>query len=471
LVALAVLLAVGCSSQQPPASSAGTVAQDLTGRPGNVYRVTYKPDTIVIGRATVLKALQSVSADERVLVFDESEPAMRAIAPGKVILLERIGLRTVSAVKRDGGYLAILTDPASLTDAIADGQIKWNIPVHFADLRTASVTGSGAIDSGWLTLIPRAEAAEGAGGRSLSGEKNGWKYQFSATPGSGRLDLALNMAKDVNGIKVSMDAGGYIPDFNSIASITIAQGAVSGMNLQNEHLSGEMNMTFSAATTGAPGGFGKKQVKLPAILKAPFFLGALPLTLEISSAITFTPGLGANHQLATAKFHMAYTDLTGFSFGGGSSGAKSAGGSDGDGDIVDAKGVTLAGIGIVAGISMPRLEFKLGTSSIVDALEKLLPTGLAEAFEKTFLGDVASKVLDVEESIKTEGAAHVQVVLVGSFLASGPISLISCDKTTFSFHADAGADASVFGKSVGDMSVDLFKKDIVKTNPPNINCG
>ncbi len=203
---------------------------------------------------------------------------------------------------------------------------------------------------------------------------------------------------------------------------------------------------------------------------APFFLGALPLTLEISSAITFTPGLGANHQLATAKFHLSYNDLTGFSFGG-ASGAKAAGGSDGGGEILDAKGVTLAGIGVVAGISMPRLEFKLGTSSIVDALEKLLPTGLAEAFAKTFLGDLASKALDVEESIKTEGAAHVQVVLVGSFLASGPISLIPCDKTTFSFHADGGADASVFGKSVGDISVDLFKKDIVKTDPPNINCG
>jgi hypothetical protein len=121
---------------------------------------------------------------------------------------------------------------------------------------------------------------------------------------------------------------------------------------------------------------------------------------------------------------------------------------------------------------MPRLEFKLGTSSIVDMLEKALPTGIADVFARTFLGELATKGLEgAEESIKVEGAAHVQVVLVGSLLASGPISLLPCQKTTFSFRADAGADATLLGKKLGEMSLDLFKKEIVKTHPPNIKCG
>jgi len=243
------------------------------------------------------------------------------------------------------------------------------------------------------------------------------------------------------------------------------------MDFSNEHLNGEVQMTISAATKGVPGGFGKKQVKLPAVLKAPFFLGALPFTLEISSAITFTPGLGANHQLMTAKFRLQYNDLHGFSFAPGGP-AKQNGSSDGEGEILDAKGVTLAGIGVVAGVSMPRLEFKLGTSSLVDMLEKALPTGLADMLQKTLFGGLITQGLEeAEESIKTEGAAHVQVILIGSFLASGPTSLIPCQKTTFSFRADAGADASVLGKSVGEVSIDLFKKEIVKTDPPNMNCG
>jgi len=472
---LAALLAAACSSKQQSQSSvAGATAgaaQDLTGRPGNVYKVTYSPNTVVIDRATVLKSLQSISSDESVLVFDDAEPALRAVAPGKVILLERIGLRRVRDVRRDGGHLAVLTEPAALTDAITDGIIKWNIPVHFADMTTtARENGEGTDGLGLLALIPTAEAATTS--RSLSGKKNGWDYEVSAMPAPGRMNLGLKMKKSINGIEVSMDATGYIPDFNTLASIAIAQSAVTEMQMQNENLSGEMDLTFSAATTGAPGGFGKKQVKLPAILKAPFFLGALPLTLEIGSAITFTPGLGANHQLAKAKFHLAYNDLSGFSFGGGNSGTKANGGADGNGEILDATGVTNAGIGVVVGVSMPRLEFKLGTGSIVDALEKFLPTGLAEAFKKTFLGDLAAGALgEAEESIKTEGAAHVQVILVGSFLASGPINLIPCDKTTFSFRAQAGADASVLGKSAGEIAVDLFSKDIVKTHPPNITCG
>jgi len=472
---LAALLAAACSSKQQSQSSvAGAAhagaAQDLTGKPGNVYQVTYSPNTVVIPRATVLKSLQSISSDESVLVFDDAEPALRAVAPGKVILLERIGLRRVRDVKREGGHLAVLTEPATLTDAITDGIIKWNIPVHFADMTTmARENGDAADGGGLLAFIPTAEAATS---HSLSGKKNGWDYEVSAVPAPGRMNLGLKMKKSINGIEVSMDATGYIPDFNTLASIAIAQSSVTEMQMQNENLSGEMDLSFSAATTGAPGGFGKKQVKLPAILKAPFFLGALPLTLEIGSAITFTPGLGANHQLAKAKFHLAYNDLNGFSFGGGNSGTKANGGADGNGEILDATGVTNAGIGVVVGVSMPRLEFKLGTGSIVDALENLLPTGLADAFKKTFLGDVAAAALgDAEESIKTEGAANVQVILIGSFLASGPINLIPCDKTTFSFRASAGADASVLGKSAGEIAVDLFSKDIVKTHPPNITCG
>lgn len=474
VVFLVALAAVGCGSRQQAQLSAPQSAQDLTNRPGNVYQVTYKPSTIVIDRATVLKSLLSVSTDGSVLVFDDSDPKLGAIAPGKVILLERIALRSVRNVKREGGHLAVLTEAATLPDAIQDGVIKWNFPVRFADLakhaaRAAGDRDSSAIEDGLLALVPRAEAADGLG---LSGKKNGWDYQISATPGPGRLNLALNMTKSINGIEASLDATGYIPDFNTLASVIISNGAVSQMQMQNENLSGEVNMTFTAATKGSPGGFGSKQVRLPAVLKVPFFLGALPLTLEIGSAITFTPGLGANHQLATAKFHLTYTDLKGFDFGGGSAGATTNGSSDGDGEILDAKGITLAGIGVVAGISMPRLEFKLGTGSIVDMIEKALPTALADMLQKTFLGSLATQGLaDAEESIKTEGAAHVQVVLVASFLASGPLALIPCQKTTFSFRADAGAGATILGTSRGEIAVDLFKKDIVKTNPPNITCG
>jgi hypothetical protein len=416
---------------------------------------------VVIDRETALRALRSVSTDERVLVFDGSVAALNALEPGRILLLERIALRKVTAVKRDGGQLVVVVEPASLPEAIQDGQIKWSIPVRFGALM------SGAHQDRSDGLIPVVYAANGY---HLTGEKNGWKYVMTATPGAGRVNLGVALTKDVNGIETALDATGYIPDFDTLASISIAGGAVTQMDFQNKNLSGEVELNVSAKTKGTPGGFGKKQVKLPAILKAPFFLGMLPLTLEISSAITFTPGLGANNQLATAKLRVKYSDLNGFSFVPG--GSKPGGSSDGDGEIIDATGITNAGIGVVAGISMPRLEFKLGTSSFVDVLTKALPEGIADVLQKTLFGDLATKGLaDAEESIKTEGAAHVQVVLVGSLLASGPISLIPCQKTTFNFRADAGADATIMGKSAGEVSVDLFKKEVVTTKPPNIKCG
>ncbi len=479
---LAVGVQTGCKKSPPepstasaPSSGSPAIAiRDLTNEPGNTFKVTYAANTVVIPRATVLKAIQSVSTDGTVVVFDEAEPALQALTPGKVMLLERIALRKVRAVQRDGGHLAILTEPATLSEAIQNGVVQWHVPVRFSALAQLDpVRRAPRLDDPlrflWRSLLPVAHAATDY---KLSGEKNGWNYTMTAAAGPSRVNLGLSMTKSVSGIEVSLDANGYIPDFDSLASIEIADGAVKKVDMQNKDLGGEVQLNISAATKGSPGGFGKKQVRLPAILKAPFFLGALPLTLEISTAITFTPGLGANHQLATAKFKVRYSNLQGFSFQGGDKSASSSGGSDGDGEILDAKGVTLAGIGVVAGISMPRLEFKLGTGSLVDMLEKVIPTGLADVLQRTLFGSYVTKGLaEAEESIKTEGAAHVQVVLVGSFLASGPTSLIPCQKTTFNFRADAGADASVLGKALPEISVDLFKKEIVKTDPPNIKCG
>lgn len=468
LCALPILSACGGSSPSsapPPAAStaaSATAAQDLTGRPGNVFQVTWKPTTVVIDRASAIRALRSVSTDDSVLVFDGSVAALNALEPGRIMLLERIALRKVTAVRREGDQLVVQVEPASLTEAVQDGEIRWNIPIRFGAMLAARDERPRRFQ-----LMP---ALEAAGPIEKSGEKNGWKYKFTAAPGAGRVNLGLTLTKDVSGIETALDATGYIPDFDTIAAIVIGGGAVSQMNFETKNLSGEVEMNVSAKTKDKPGGFGKKQVKLPAVLKAPFFLGMLPLTLEISSAITFTPGLGANNQLATAKFRVKYSDLEGFSFVPGSS--KANGSSDSDGEIVDATGITNAGIGVVAGISMPRLEFKLGTSSFKDMLEKALPEGIADVLQKTLFGGIVDKALgDAEESIKTEGAAHVQVVLVGSLLASGPISLIPCQKTTFNFRADAGADATIMGKSAGEVSVDLFKNEIVKTKPPGIKCG
>ena len=288
----------GSSPASGPAPVSSTAAsapgvQDLTGRPGNVFRVTWKPATVVIDRATALGALRSVSSDESVLVFDGSVAALNALEPGRILLLERIALRKVSAVRRAGDQLVVQVEPASLTEAIQDGEIRWNIPIRFGTMLSAGDQPDR------FRLMP---ALYAAGPIEKSGEKNGWKYKFTAAPGPGRANLGLTLTKDVNGIETALDATGYIPDFDSIAAIVIGGGAVSQMDFETKNLSGEVEMNISAKTKDKPGGFGKKQVKLPAILKAPFFLGMLPLTLEISSAITFTPGLGANNQLATAKF-------------------------------------------------------------------------------------------------------------------------------------------------------------------------
>lgn len=474
-VALVGAILIGCRSNRPPVAEAGTssppseAGEDLTNRPGNVYRVRYRPTTVVLDRATTARSLRSVSTDGSVLVFDAAEPAVADLQPPKVLLLEWIAVRKVVAVARQGEYLAVRTEPASLVETIEDGEIRWRLPVRVGalarHLATRSSMGSPRLAAVWP--VPPAPAPDGY---RLNGTKNGWQYTMTATPAPQRVDLGVSLTKAVNGIEVALDATGSVPDFETLASLEIAGGILQRASYRTEGLSGEVQMTISAQAKGAPGDFGKKQVKLPAILKAPFFLGGLPFTLEISSAITFTPGLGAKNQIATAHFRLRYSDLAGFDLQGGG-GPTGNGTAEGEGEILDFRGVSTAGIGVVAGVAMPRLEFKLGTASIVAVLKQAIPADLADALGRALFGAFGEALDTAEESIKTEGALHTQVVLVGSYLYSGLIALLPCQKTTFSFRADAGADATFVGQTAAEITVDLFRKEIVKTAPPNVTCG
>src|SRR5690349_6930996 len=96
--------------------------------PGAVFEATYTPNTIRIDFPTVKKALRSVSDDARVFLFDASDSRIRALAKGKVMFLEHLGVRKVDDVMNQGSQIAVLTEMAGLPDFIQEGRIQFKAP-------------------------------------------------------------------------------------------------------------------------------------------------------------------------------------------------------------------------------------------------------------------------------------------------------------------------------------------------------
>src|SRR4051794_17228169 len=80
----------GCKKAEGPAgslSSSGVPSQfrDLRSLPGTVFNVTYAPNVVRIDLATIQKALQSVSDDGQVFVFESDDPRFRELRENKIM--------------------------------------------------------------------------------------------------------------------------------------------------------------------------------------------------------------------------------------------------------------------------------------------------------------------------------------------------------------------------------------------------
>ena len=97
------------------------------------YDVIYTDGTAVIDEAEVDASFISVSDDGREFRFRSSQ-AVRDLQPGQVVIFAGRALARVTSVGEEGGELVVRTEPASLDEAISDGDISWRYPVKWQDL-------------------------------------------------------------------------------------------------------------------------------------------------------------------------------------------------------------------------------------------------------------------------------------------------------------------------------------------------
>jgi hypothetical protein len=474
---LIVVLLVGCSKKSQPTQSSGIPAaahafHDLRELPGTIADVTLTGNTGRIDEATTRRILKSVGSDGNIFVFEDSDPRIQNLQEGQVLFLENIAVQKVLAIARKDNFIIVGTDYASLPEFIQQGHLKWDAPIQFGSLYAAKGLSPSPHYNFRQWWIPDSTVYAAGSQLSFSGKVDGWDASIGVTPGSNRLDITFKVSRSYQGMSVMMSSKGYVKDFVSSADIQVTPGNIENFSYYAKNLNGEMDVEY-AATRGEGDGAGidKPNIKLPPLAKIPMPIYGIPFMLTVNANLILKPGFGAKKEAASGSYHFSYSGDEGFQVKAGSS--QPSGSIDGSGGFGATTTASLAPHAILIGMAAPKITLSLGPGPATDLLQEAFPSGMADQMAdflaKSAVGKWAKKKID--PSFKTEAAASVQTVAVGTMTAAGSLAMVPCKLTRLLLEFKGGADAYLLGIKGFDKEIVFAKKEFV-TRQPDINlCG
>lgn len=468
---------VACSKKNAPPMASGIPAarpfHDLRELPGTIADITLTGNTVRIDETTARRILKSVGSDGNIFVFDDSDQRIQTLHEGQILFLENIAVQKVLAVARKDKLIIVGTDYASLTDFIQHGHLKWDAPIQFASLYAQASEPHPSINPESLAWWRPASTVYAAGTQlSYSGKVDGWDTTIGVTPGANRLDLAFRVSRSYQGMSVMVSSKGYVKDFVSSADIQVSPGNLDNFSYDAKNLSGEMNVEYAATRgDGDAAGIDKPNIKLPPLAKMPMPIAGIPFMLTINANLILKPGFGGKEEAASGSFRFTYAGDEGFQVKAGN--PQASGAIDGSGGFDHITTASLAPHAILIGMAAPKITLSLGPGSAIDVLKEAFPSQMADEMAdflaKTAAGKWAKKKID--PSFKTEAAASVQTVAVGTMTAAGSLSMVPCKLTRLLLEFKGGADAYLLGIKGFDKEVVFSKKEFV-TREPDINaCG
>jgi hypothetical protein len=476
LFCVACILLSSCSKKSTPHETSGIpVARpfhDLRELPGTIADVTLTSNTVRIDEATTRRILKSVGSEGDVFVFDDSDKRIQDLHQGQVFLLENVAVRKVVAVGRKDNLIVVGTDYASLPDFIQQGHLKWTAPIRFGSLfaQATDPPGNQTLEprTWWL---PDGSVYAAAGGLSYSGKVDGWDTSMSVTPSSNRMGMTFKVSRSYQGMNVMMSSKGFLKDFLSSADIQVAQGDLSNFSYDASNLNGEMNVEYAATRDGDAAGIDKPNIKLPPLAKIPMPIDGIPFLLTINANIILKPGFGAKKEAASGSFQVTYDGNAGFQVKGGTSQPSST--MDGSGSFGHIDTASLAPHAILVGLAAPKITLSLGLQSAMDVLQQAFPSGLADTLSDFLSSTSAGKWVrkKANSTFKTEAAAYVQTVAVGTMTSAGSLAMVPCKLTRLLLQFQGGADLYLLGQKGTDKDLVFAKKEFVVRDPDINACG
>ena len=102
--------------------------------PGNTFQATFTDGVVKMEQAAFIKSIRSVSSDNTTFLFDPSDAAASSLHEGSILFVPGVVMRKVDVATRQGNDLVVVTEDASLLEALKDANIKWSAPVNFAQV-------------------------------------------------------------------------------------------------------------------------------------------------------------------------------------------------------------------------------------------------------------------------------------------------------------------------------------------------
>ncbi len=426
----------------------------------STFDVHWNDATKVVPADTVAAAYRG-AVDGGTLTFDAAKaPDLATLAPQSIVVFSGLAVRKVVSVKSDGTTISIATVPAALDEAVHDGHIAWHMPVDFSRVAFEPPPGFhrvvAASDGSWESRL--FEPAEAAGNEmTFKSDVDDWDVEVTLTPQGSDLHIVFDAKKTAQGGGyVDLHAVGELDDLSSAADIAIANGTTTSVSDTNT-LHGKVNLTWSVAFDKEHGDDDLKTLneseieKLPLHFSYPFVVGVVPMELKLSSGFQFSPFFSSKATVAQGSYDVSFggtatMDQTASADGAPSGAAPSEAAPDanlaGTGDI-DSYGGTLsiAALGLSTTVMMPKVQLAFGIPDLI--------------FDGV-LGE-------------SSGGPYVALMTQANFVATGPLSIVPCERRQLSVIGIAGADATLFGKSLARTKPrTVFKKDYTLVVPGNI---
>ena len=514
LLGTALLCCPGCrhadapareqASAQPAAQATteGHVAQVPMATHATGYaHVTYRSNVRVMQADEGKKALIGVSSNGASLLFDSSNATARSLHAGDVLLIKGLMARMVLGAETTPDGVVVLTQHALLTDVVQDGEIRIQAPVHFGAPRVALQQPSRPLPQ-WLDLIATpayaqspenamADSAVSKGTMDAYGNMvkgavksivNGWDATMQATPSEGRTDLKITLTRDVGGFEALVTGNGFISNFQFDSAIDIKQNMLQNMDTSFSNLNGRMDFQWQIAKSGGGVVAEESRIKLPGAIEVPLseFLDGLPLYLEVSGAILIHPAITGGSEITKGNFRIDYDGNQHFKLSRGT--VNTDGSIGGDVQLGDHQDISpTAPLGLVVAFAAPRVALTFGLNKIYDESEIKKAADIVDKLADT----VAKHLLNSDQyanyqknglhlgdvfknALSTDGAAYFQMIGTSASSFTGMSAISPCSRYDLSLVGQVGASAEVWGKDVGTVSKEIFKKSMTRVDPPGM---
>jgi hypothetical protein len=511
----ALVLSAGCKQETPkgtvqvssqPESGAAVAGPaksvPIASHASGFAHVTYRSNVRTMEKEEGKKALIGISTNGASLLFDPANATARSLHEGDVLLIKGLMARRVLGAETTPDGVVVLTQHALLTDVVQDGEIKIQAPVHFGALQRASLMEPVEPLPQWLDVLATpayaqsptnemAKSAEAKGSMDAYGNMvkgafksvvSGWDTEFKATPSEGRTDLDITLTRNVGGFIALITGKGFISNFQFDSAIDIKQSVLQNMDTSFSNLNGRMDFQWQVAKNTGGVMAEESRIKLPGAIEVPLseFLEGLPLYLEVSGAILIHPAITGGSEISKGNFRIDYDGSQHFTISRGSVNANGTIG--GDVQLGDHQDISpTAPLGLVVAFAAPRVELTFGLNKIYDESDI---KKAAEIVDK--LADVVAKHLlspekyadyqknglhlgDVfKNALSTDGAAFFQMVGTSASSFTGFSAISPCSRYDLSLVGTVGASAEVWGKDVGTVSKEIFKKSMSRVDPPGM---